>query len=79
VLASRPVKIVATYLSTTRPLIDFDLTARLSGGLPIIMADDLNSKHKDWNSWLITARSALLRDYADRKASLIYGTDSPFH
>jgi hypothetical protein len=54
VLASRPVKIVAAYLSPTRPLIDSDLTPCLSGGLPVLMASDLNAKHTDWNSRMNT-------------------------
>jgi hypothetical protein len=77
VLASRPVKIVAAYLSPTRPLIVSDLTACLSGGFPVLMSGDLNAKHTDWNSRLITTRGALLRDYADRYACPIYGPDSP--
>jgi hypothetical protein len=41
------------------------------------MAGDLNAKHTDWNSRLITTtRGAHLRDYANRNA-LIYGADSP--
>jgi hypothetical protein len=37
-LASGPVKILAAYLSTSRPLIEADLSACLSGGLPVLMA-----------------------------------------
>jgi hypothetical protein len=77
VLASRPVKIVAAYLSPTRPLIDSDLTECLSGGLPVLMAGYLNAKHTDWNSRLVTASGAILCDYANRNACLIYGPDSP--
>jgi hypothetical protein len=78
VLASRPVKIVAAYLSPTWSLIDSDSTACFSGGLPVLMAGDLNAKHTDWDSKLNTARGgALLRDYTDRNACLIYGPDSP--
>jgi hypothetical protein len=77
VLARRPVKIVATYLSPTRPLIDSDLTACLSRGLPVLMVGDLNAKHKVWNSRLFTARGALVRDYSDGNAFLIYWPDSP--
>jgi hypothetical protein len=62
VLVNRPVKIVAAYLSPTRPLIESDLNGCLSGGLPVLMAVDLNAKHTDWNSRLITTRGALLRD-----------------
>jgi hypothetical protein len=41
------------------------------------MAGDLNAKHTDWNSRLITTRGALLRDYANRNAYLIYEPDYP--
>jgi hypothetical protein len=36
------------------------------------MSGDLNAKHVDWNSWLIT-RSRTLRDYADEISCLMYG------
>jgi hypothetical protein len=77
VLANRPLKIVAAYLSPTRPLIESDLNECLSGGLPVLMAGDFNAKHTEWNSRLITTRVVLLRDYANRNACLIYGPDSP--
>jgi hypothetical protein len=57
-------------------VISSHLTACLSGGLPILMARNLKAKHMHWNSWLITTRGALLRDYDDRNACLIYGLDS---
>jgi hypothetical protein len=41
------------------------------------MAGDLNAKHTDWNSRLITTTGALLLDYANRNACLIYGPYSP--
>jgi hypothetical protein len=43
-LASRPVKILAVYLSPSRPLIGADLTACFGEGLPVLMAGDLNAK-----------------------------------
>jgi hypothetical protein len=49
-------------LTPTRPLIESDLNECLSGGLPVLMAGDLNAKHTEWNSRLITTRGALLRD-----------------
>jgi hypothetical protein len=70
-LANRPVKIMAACLTPTRPLIESDLNECLSGGLPVLMAGDHNAKHTDWNSRLNTTRGALLRDYANRNASLI--------
>jgi hypothetical protein len=77
VLATRPVKLVSAYLAPTRPLIESDLTDCLSGRIPVLMAGDLNAKHKDWNCRLTTARESLLHDYADRNSCLIYGPDSP--
>jgi hypothetical protein len=61
VLANRLVKIVAAYLSHTRPLIESDLNECLSGVLLVLMAGNPNAKHTDWNSRLITTRGALLR------------------
>jgi hypothetical protein len=76
VLATRPVNLVAAYLSPTRPLIESYLTECLSGGFSVFMVGDLNAKHTDWNSGLTTDRGSLLRDYANRNTS-IYGSDSP--
>jgi hypothetical protein len=42
-LADRPVKILAAYVSPSRPLIGVDLTACFGGGLPVLMAGDLNA------------------------------------
>jgi hypothetical protein len=77
VLATRPVKLAAAYLSPTRPLIESDLSECLSGVFPILLAGDLSAKHADWSSRLTTARGSLLRDYFIRNTCLIYGPDSP--
>jgi hypothetical protein len=53
------------------------LTECLSGGIPILIAGDLNAKHKEWNSRLTTARGSLLRDNADRNSCFIYWPTSP--
>ena len=63
-LAGRPVKVLAAYLSPSRPLIGADLDSCFGGGLPVLMAGDLNAKHVNWNSRLNTRRGKLLRDYA---------------
>ena len=47
-LAGKPVLILAAYLPPSRPLIGADLTACFGGGLPVLMAGDLNAKHVDW-------------------------------
>ena len=46
-LAGRPVKILAAYISHFRPLLGADLTACFGGGLPVLIAGDLNAKHVD--------------------------------
>jgi hypothetical protein len=71
------VKLVSAYLAPTPPLIESDLTECLSGGIPVLMAGDINAKHKDWNSRLTTARPSLLLDYANRNSFFICGPDSP--
>ena len=54
-----------------------DLSACLAGGLPFLMAGDLNSKYVDWNSRLTTTSCKLQRDYAKINSSLVYGPDIP--
>ena len=75
-LAGKPVKILAAYLSPSRPLIGADLSACFGGGLPVLMAGDLNAKHEDWNSRLSTRRGKHLRDFADENC-LIFRPDTP--
>jgi len=77
IMAGRPVKILAVYLCPSRPLIGADLTASFGGGLPVLLAGDLNAKHVDWNSRLDTRRGKLLCDYADENSCLIFGPDAP--
>ena len=55
-LAGRPVVVLAAYLSPTRPLIGAELSACFGGGLPVLMAGDLNAKHVDWNTRLSKRR-----------------------
>jgi hypothetical protein len=69
-LAGRPVKIIAAYLSPSRPLIGVDLTAYFGGRVPVLIVDDLNAKQ--WNSRLTTKRGKLLLDYADGNSYLIF-------
>ena len=76
-LVGRPVKILAAYLSPTRPLIGADLDACFGSGLQVLLAGDLNAKNVDRNSRLSTKRGKLLRDYVDGNSCLIFGPDSP--
>jgi len=76
-MAGKPVKILAPYLSPSRPLIGANLSASFGGGIPVLMAGDLNAKLVNWNSRLSTRRGKLLRDYADGNSSLIFGPGTP--
>jgi hypothetical protein len=58
-LANKPVKILAVYLSPSRPLIDSELSACFGIGVPVLMAGDLNAKQVEWNSRLTTRRGRL--------------------
>jgi hypothetical protein len=76
-MVGKPVVIIAVYLSPCRPPIGADLDACFGGGLPVLMTDDLNTKHVDWNSRLTTRREKLLCEYADRNPCLFFGPDTP--
>jgi len=69
--------ILAVYLSPPWPLIDLDLSACLGGGVPVLMAGDLNAKHMDWNSRLITTGGRLGCNYTNENSCLIYESDTP--
>jgi hypothetical protein len=74
--AGQPVKVISLYLSPSRPLIGADVTVSFGGGLTILMAGDLNAKHVDWDSRLITRRGKLLSYNADGNSCLIFGTET---
>ena len=77
-LAGVPAKVLAVYFSPSRSKIKRDLSTCLDdGGLPMLIAGDLNAKHVDWNSRLTTTRGRLLRDYVDKTSCLIYGPNTP--
>jgi hypothetical protein len=76
-MAGRPVKILAVYLSPSRPLIVADLTACFGGGLPVLMSGALNTKHAVLNWRITTRRGKLRRDYADGNSCPIFGPDTP--
>jgi hypothetical protein len=76
-VAGRPVTILAVNLSPSRSLVGADLTACFGGGLPVLIAGELNAKHVDWNSRLNTTQGKLLRDYADEKSCMIFRPDTP--
>ena len=73
-IGGRPVKLVAVYLSPLRSLVDADL---FGGGTPVLLAGDLNAKHKDWNSRLNSPRGVLLREFASTNSCIVFGPVSP--
>jgi hypothetical protein len=78
-LAIRPVKLVAAYLSPKRPLIESGLSECLSRGFPVLTAGDPNAKHTDRNSGPATAKGSHLHYYVNSNFCMIYGSDSPHH
>ena len=75
-LASKPVKMLAVYLSPSWPMITSDLSACLGSGLPVNMASDVNAKRVDWICRLVVKSGRLLREYANNSC-LIYGPNKP--
>ena len=75
-MAGRAVKILVAYLSPSRTLIISDLSACFCGGLPALRAGDLNVKHMDWNSRLITRRGKLSGEYTNQTSCFTYGPDT---
>ena len=71
-LACKPVIVFAAYLSSSRPIIEADLTGCFGEALPILTAGDLNAKHVEWNSRLSTRRGKPLRDFTEVNACLIF-------
>jgi hypothetical protein len=76
-LASGTLKILAVYLSPSRPIVGSGLSACFGEGFPILMTGDVNAKHVDWHSRLATTRCKLLRYYDSGNFCLMYGPDSP--
>jgi hypothetical protein len=68
---------LAVYLLPFQALLATDLSACIGGGRPVLMAGDLNAKHMEWNSRIVTRRGRDLRDYADKNSCLIYGPNTP--
>jgi hypothetical protein len=58
-MGSKPVRILVVYLSPSWPLLGTDLSTCLGGGLPVLMVGDLNAKHVEWNSRVVTRRGSL--------------------
>ena len=80
-IGGTPVKLMAVYLSPLRSLVDADLFECIGGGTPVILAGDLNDKHKDWNSRLNSPRGVLLREFASTNSCIVYGpvSTTTFH
>ena len=75
-IGGRPVKLVAVNLSSLRYLLDVDLLECISGGTPVLLAGDINAKHKYWNSRLNSPRGVLLREFTSTNSYIAHGPDS---
>jgi hypothetical protein len=76
-LATRQMKLVSAYLSPKRLSLESELTTCLREAIPILMASEINAKHKDWNSTQIKGRGSFLHDHATRNSCLIHSLDLP--
>ena len=72
-----PVKLVAVYQLPLRSLVDADLSECISEGTPVLLADDLNVKHKDGNSRRNSSRGVLLRQFATTNSCIVYEPVNP--
>ena len=69
----------ALYLSPCKPFDaeDFDKLTRLSVSKRFILGGDLNCKHTDWNSRVVTRRGKQLAKHADKNNYAISAPDRP--
>jgi hypothetical protein len=74
-MASKADKILAVHLLSSWSLFASGLSAYFGGGLLVLIAGDLNTRHVDWNSRLIT-RGRYLRDYADKNLSHLWAENT---
>jgi hypothetical protein len=76
-IGRRPVKLVVVYLSPLQSLVDANLLECIGRGAPVLLAVNLNAKHKDWNLRLNSLRGVLLREFVSANSCIINGPDSP--
>jgi hypothetical protein len=76
-LLGRPVKILAAYLSRSRPLIGADLTACFGGGLPVLNSRPTQRQTSGLELPADHETGKFLRDYAYGNSSLIFEPDTP--
>lgn len=76
IVNGRPVQLVAAYLSPTRSFIEADFLTCLAGGLPVLVAGDLNAKHTIWNSRVTSHRGSRLHDFSIRHHCDVHGPTS---
>jgi endonuclease/exonuclease/phosphatase family metal-dependent hydrolase len=64
ILASKPVEILVVYLSPSRSVIAWHLSAFLGGCIPVLVIGDLNPKPDEWNSKLMRRSERFFCDHA---------------
>ena len=69
----------ALYHSPSKPFVeeDFDKLIRLSVSKRFILGGDLNCKHTDWNSRVVTRKGKQLAKHADKYSYAISAPDRP--
>ena len=69
----------ALYHSPSKPFVeeDYDKLIRLSVSKRFILGGDLNCKHTDWNSRVVTRKGKLLAKHADKHSYAISAPDKP--
>ena len=68
---------VAAYKPPQKELLHPDLAVAFDAHRRVIMAGDLNCKHRDWNSRLTAPNGKRLRRFADSRRIQVIGPTQP--
>lgn len=72
-------EIVSAYCPPAKRLLSPDLDAFFGRHPHVIVAGDLNAKHRNWNSWRANASGNILDRYATTNNLFVHGPDRPTH
>ena len=73
----RQVLMVTAYKPQQKELLHPDLAVAFDAQRKVIMAGDLNCKHRDWNSRLTAPNGKRLRRFADSRKVTVIGPTQP--
>ena len=71
------VQMVAAYKAPQKELLHRDLAVAFDAHRRVIMAGDLNCKHRNWNSRLTAPNGKRLRRFADSRRITVIGPTQP--